>query len=80
MTYVRVEARSLDFVAEEVSWPALKRSTTVSLCLIAFKAVPAPEILGIRSGIFRTRDRHVGVGLAFCTNFHLAVHWVNLVR
>jgi hypothetical protein len=52
----------------------------ISLCLTALKAVPAPEILSFWSGILRPRDSHVGVGLAFCTNFHLAVHWVNLFR
>jgi hypothetical protein len=64
------------FNGHAVRWSSL----AVLLCLIALKAVPAPEILSIWSGIFRTRDRHVGVGLAFCTNFHLTIYWVNLLR
>jgi hypothetical protein len=51
-----------------------------SLWLTALVAVPAPEILSIWSGVFRPRDGHVGVGLAFCANFHLAAHRVNRFR
>jgi hypothetical protein len=37
----------------------------ISLRLIALKTVPAPEILSIWGGVFRPRDGHVGVVLAF---------------
>ena len=76
----------LKLLPEVIPWSGKEESNEIgvapgcSLCLIALKAVPAPEILSAWSGIFGPRDSHVGVGLAFCTNFHLAVHRVNLLR
>jgi len=67
-----------DPTSQNYFWEEAERS--LSLCLVALEAVPAPEILRIWSGILRPRDSHIGVGLAFCTNFHLAAHRVNPLR